>query len=243
MCSAHTSTEKKSFVCKREECGESCRTGLSRCFKHARDLSAYDVDNLFQTNCRLEQWLEHGKRNDLVNSKLISCVCRRTDRGIMPTSFSVASNWAGGVCGDGGWRVGVTEGRVARRGRSHTVHNTLLPGFITVQLRHCHSERGGKQERCRIHSDTDLRFDRNYMAQEMKMHGFNFFRHICINKGNTGGWVTCDGGRLRRFLKAHWDSTGQAWAFTTHAQHSLDIIHSGAAHTLPRRQRMTGEAG
>lgn len=39
---------------------------------------------------------------------------------------------------------GVTGGRVARRGRSHTSHRMLLPWLSTVQLLHCHSAETNK---------------------------------------------------------------------------------------------------
>ena len=48
---------------------------------------------------------------------------------------------AGGLGGvTGGWD-GVTGGRVAKRGLSHTSHRTLLAAFTMVQLLQCHSEK------------------------------------------------------------------------------------------------------
>lgn len=36
---------------------------------------------------------------------------------------------------------GVTGGRVAKRGRSQTLHRILLAAFTIVQLLHCHSKK------------------------------------------------------------------------------------------------------
>lgn len=51
------------------------------------------------------------------------------------------STGAGGLGGAMGGCDGVTGGRVARRGLSHTSHRILLAAFTTVQLLHCHSKR------------------------------------------------------------------------------------------------------
>lgn len=51
------------------------------------------------------------------------------------------STGAGGLGGLTGGCDGVTGGRVAKRGLSHTSHRILLAAFTIVQLRHCHSDK------------------------------------------------------------------------------------------------------
>lgn len=51
------------------------------------------------------------------------------------------STGAGGLGGLTGGCDGVTGGRVAKRGLSHTSHRILLAALTIVQLRHCHSDK------------------------------------------------------------------------------------------------------
>lgn len=62
---------------------------------------------------------------------------------------------AGGLGGLTGGCDGVTGGRVAKRGLSHTSHRILLGLFTIVQLLQCHSEKNTKHK---MNSRRDIQF-------------------------------------------------------------------------------------
>lgn len=79
---------------------------------------------------------------------------------------------AGGLGGVTGGCDGVTRGRVAKRGLSHTSHSTLLPAFITVQLLHCHSE-GQGQIHFKMNTSKQLQQKRHQKYKTLQFRGWD----------------------------------------------------------------------
>lgn len=154
---------------------------------------------------------------------------------------------AGGLGGVTGGCDGVTRGRVARRGLSHTSHSTLLPAFITVQLLHCHSEGHGQillkwflrvtllrhvsDVKQKLKPVMELKSQQRLLGKSQNLSGKKEHSHLTQEPKTQTKSRTVESCRLTLIFVGF-----QARVFTVLTQHTTIRVHLGAMSAAPGRR-------